>query len=309
MSDTTRIAVIGDSVAWGQGLLDEHKFSRLVAAKFGTPAQVELSVAAHSGAVIESGAKAGAIGASSEVPEAAPTIIDQVDSILHPDTVDLVILNGGINDVGLDVIFNPLTAQADLHEATVSACYKSMKALIDKATAAFSKNTCRFIVCGYYPILSPDSDPLATSEAALIHLLGIFNNGIPASFSLAEQGPIIDTLVDLAMQFWRDSDEALAQAVSDSASKPKLGGRLLFVPNTFTEANALFSTTPLLFGFGSDLAPEDEVIPARTGACNVQYSPLEIVAREICYHASVGHPNPAGASAIAQAIQQALGLP
>lgn len=305
MAYSTRIAVIGDSVAWGQGLLDAHKFSTLVAGNYGPPAEVDLFVAAHSGAVIETG-DPGTMGASGEVPEAVPAIIDQVDLVPDPQTIDLVLLNGGINDVSLGVILNPLTSTADLHIATVTACYTKMKALIAHATSVFTKTTCQFILTGYYPILSPDSDPLSVSDAAVTHLLGIYNNGIPATVASADQGPIIDKLVTLTMQFWRDSDQWLAQAVTDSAAKPRLGGRLVFVPTGFTESNALFASAPLLFGFGSDLAPEDEVIAQRTTACNIQYSPLDTINRVMCYHASVGHPNVAGASSIASVIQKTL---
>jgi hypothetical protein len=180
--------------------------------------------------------------------------------------------------------------------------------LIAKAAGVFTKPTCKFVVTGYYPILSPDSDPLTISDDALVHLLGVFGHGFPQSIEVADQGPILDAVVSLAVQFWRDSDQCLAQAVSESASSLGLGNRLFFVPNTFTEENALFASDPLLFGFGSDLAPEDEVIPQRTAACNIQYPILDPMGRVMCYHASVGHPNVAGASSIAQVIQTALGL-
>jgi hypothetical protein len=42
-----KIVVMGDSVAWGQGLLDEHKYSYLVVAHFGEKPIVQ----AHSWAI------------------------------------------------------------------------------------------------------------------------------------------------------------------------------------------------------------------------------------------------------------------
>jgi hypothetical protein len=46
--------------------------------------------------------------ANGETPEARPTIIEQCDSFADsPDTVDLVLLNGGINDIGVATILNP----------------------------------------------------------------------------------------------------------------------------------------------------------------------------------------------------------
>jgi len=62
---------------------------------------------AHSGAVIgvDSGAPAGSC--DGEVPTAFPTILQQCEAA--PDTsVNLVILNGGINDIDIRYILNPL---------------------------------------------------------------------------------------------------------------------------------------------------------------------------------------------------------
>jgi len=80
------ILTLGDSVAWGQGLLDEHKFDRIYAA--GRP----LARIAHSGAIL------GAAGDNStqheypEVPVAFPSVWQQMHSVSNWPDVDLALV-------------------------------------------------------------------------------------------------------------------------------------------------------------------------------------------------------------------------
>ena len=304
-SDPLRIVVLGDSVAWGQGLLAEHKYTSLVAGILGQPPdQVEMK--AHSGAIIGANYSGSQAPSDPEVPADAPTILAQVGQVSLPATVDVVLLNGGINDVNIRRILDPFTRTPDLHRYTVDACYRDMKILLAVAATAFAKPTCRFVVTGYYPILSPESD-VENVEAAgpLDHLLSLYGLGFPLYL---DRTLIINHVVGLAMQFWHDSDAALQRAVNESRGELNLGDRLQFVPSSFAEPNALFTDDAWLFGFDADFAAEDEVIPGREAACTVRYpGPVDFVSREVCFRASVGHPNPTGAAALAAAIGAALG--
>jgi hypothetical protein len=47
---TRALVIFGDSVTWGQGLLDAHKPGTLVAAELGTAADLGVDMRAHSGA-------------------------------------------------------------------------------------------------------------------------------------------------------------------------------------------------------------------------------------------------------------------
>lgn len=303
----SRIAVIGDSVAWGQGLVDSHKYANQIAALAGVSSPTDLCMCAHSGAVIGP-TTATTTAVNPEVPEAIPTVLSQLSSITSPATIDLLLINGGINDVSINEILNPLTDLNDLRIATKQACYAGMKSLLATAAKICTQPTCQFAVTGYYPIISPLSDPLSVSEDALVHLLGIFNNGFPLGLAKADQNLMALALSARAIQFWQDSEKFLAQAVTESAMQLNLPGRLFFVSTGFNEANALFTDNSLLFGFGPDLAPQDEVIAQRTAACNRQYSPFDPASRVMCYHASVGHPNVAGSLALSTAIAKTLGL-
>src|SRR5262249_52137845 len=105
-----RILTLGDSIPWGQGLLDGEKYDRMLAAELESyhPGGVTLERVAHSGAVIGAFGAAG-IPCPGEVPCSRLTILEQCDQFANsPETVDLVLLDGGINDVGVATILNPL---------------------------------------------------------------------------------------------------------------------------------------------------------------------------------------------------------
>src|SRR5204862_3113181 len=118
------------------------------------PEGVSLERRAHSGAVI------GAFGAtgvpqSGEVPGSRPTIIEQCDTFANsPETVDLVLLDGGINDVGVATILNPLALFPSLASRVHSACHDAMLTLLRKVSAKFTKPSCNTLVTDYYLILS-----------------------------------------------------------------------------------------------------------------------------------------------------------
>jgi lysophospholipase L1-like esterase len=98
--DSFRMVVLGDSVPWGQGLLPAHKY-HAVLETLSTTYAVSTDFMAHSGATIGGGATVGASAPDGEVPDAYPTILQQCAADTQaPDTVDLILLNGGINDVG-----------------------------------------------------------------------------------------------------------------------------------------------------------------------------------------------------------------
>lgn len=297
MAKISRIAVLGDSVAWGQGLLTPRKYANLVAASVGLqPLGIDL-MRAHSGAIIGISDPASVSASDGEIPAPAPLIVDQINAVSQPDTIDLVLVSAGINDVGVQNIVNPATAMSDLENWTTTYCHQDMQNLLRKVLGAFKNASVR--VTGYYPIISPASDPFAAAEVDLLsHLLGNFNVGFPKTL---DRGPILDAVTARTMRFWRDSTDCLQRAVSEITGG--YNDRAVFVPAPFTEDNALFAPNPSLWGFAPDLGPEDEVSAQRGKACDLMYgNPVELVQNEICHHASVGHPNVSGAKAIAEAI-------
>ncbi len=173
-------------------------------------------------------------------------IIDQVSQVQAPETVDLVLLMGSINDVNITTIFDPFTTLNDLHTLTQQACYSDMKTLLAKALTTFTKPTVQIRVIGYYPIVSPVSNPLPTPAGdPLIHFLGNFDLGFPQTL---ERDLILGALSDRGMQFWKDSTTFIQQAVRETAPAGN-AQRLAFVPVPFSPNNALFATKFVVMGF------------------------------------------------------------
>jgi hypothetical protein len=300
MPNSLRIVTLGDSVPWGQGLLESEKYDVLVkeALEPQFPGGVTLEPRlAHSGAVIRAKPAPGN-GAAGEVPVSYPTILEQCAGFTNsPETVDLVLMNGGINDVGIATILNPLDFAPLLASRTEAACYDSMLELLKTVRAKFTSSSCRILVTGYYPILSALSDPVSLPR--LLNMHGVHHE-LPDFF---EDVDILDPIVDRCEQFFRDSTNCIQEAIQKVADP-----RIAFVPSGFTEENAAFvPRTALLFGLNEELGPEDPAAPERHAQCEVTYGkPSEIFHREQCYRASAGHPNPAGAMQFKAQILAAL---
>jgi len=295
-----RIVTLGDSIPWGQGLLDDEKFDVLVrnALAASHPEGVTLESLAHSGAVI------GAFGAAGtprigEVPGSRFTIIEQCDGFDNsPETVDLVLLDGGINDVGIATILNPLALIPSLAARVSRACHDGMLTLLRKVSTKFSKATCRILVIGYYTIISDQSDPLGVHKLLSLH-------GIAVPEFIEAEADFLQAVIRRCKDFFADSTAELQRAIVD-LSDP----RVRFVASGFTEDNAIFvPNTSLLWGLDLDhgLEPLDPVAAQRRPLCDIAHSgPLEILAREQCYRASAGHPNVAGARKFGSQIIAAL---
>ena len=185
-----RMLVLGDSILWGQGLKDEHKFSYLirewlclkrqhdhVMLQQNCEASVQLHVEAHSGATIfkyQERDGASKNKSPGEVPHSNPTVVAQIkqaadfyrEQSIASDTVDLILVNGGINDLHaarlfLPFIFAPsITAEADKY------CHQKMALVLEQLVATFPN--ARIVVPGYLPLISEK-----TSSIALLELLEI----------------------------------------------------------------------------------------------------------------------------------------
>ncbi|HUE86263.1 MAG TPA: hypothetical protein VMO26_09310 [Vicinamibacterales bacterium] len=295
------LVTLGDSVPWGQGLLPEHKFSRLVADELRQtdPSLIE-HLLAHSGAVIGLGHTVTAARVHGEVPVGPPTIVEQVGGFPgEPADVPVVLVNGGINDVDIRNILNPFIRLDALHRMTIEHCYDSMRRLLEITLQRFSDPRTAVFVTGYYPILSRDSQPFRVPRLLLLH--GLQAEPPPAMMVSS----FFDLVVERCLLFWTESTLALQQAV-DEVNRETSDPRVVFVDPGYTEENAVFASDPWLWGLNSDFTPQDEVVAERRGACNAAIPGHDGLAREQCYRASAGHPNVAGARKYADAIFHAM---
>lgn len=291
--------VPGDSVVWGQGLLEADKFySKVLAAFQGKNPNGVLVRAAHSGAAIDTDDGSPNDPAPGEIPRTKPTIRQQCDSFGgDPKAVRLILLAGGINDVKVEKIISPFTSSSALHRAIELYCHVHMTTLLTTLAGKFANPDCQIIVVGYYPIISEASAPLSVPRLleALGHDFGIAQ-------TLTGRGFILSDPVDLALQFWHESDEALQRAV-DQANQIA-GNRVTFVSPGFTPDNSLFAPASCLWELNLDLSAQDPMRATREQQCQ-QFDPT-FPQSVICARASVGHPNLAGAQKYADAILRVL---
>jgi lysophospholipase L1-like esterase len=286
-----RIVVLGDSVPWGQGLETPQKFHSLVQAAISGS---DSTLLAHSGATIGVGVPPTESEVNGEVPTAYPTILQQCANFTDsPEAVDLVILNGGMNDVDFRYIINPLTDSAHLKDRVRQHCFHDMKTLLESVVARFTKPTAKIIVTSYFPLLSHQS------HVPMIDIfLAVLGVGLP-SFLSALDGPVFNKIIANCEQFYVQSSRFTQKAinqVNEAAGAP----RIFFAQPPFGPENAALAPQAWLWGVNPNLSPQDPVQAARHVACDAFET--DIVRRLTCYRASVGHPNLQGARQFADAI-------
>ncbi|MBK0009741.1 SGNH/GDSL hydrolase family protein [Bacillus sp. S35] len=298
--DTFHTLVIGDSVSWGQGLAEHEKHYSLVGnaikARNGNIGYYT-QVLAHSGAIIGVNDNSSLPTTDGEVPNSYPTIIKQCDLFVgEPSKVDLIIMDGGINDVNLRTVLNPFT-DIELTELHRKHFLDGSKTLLEKVATTFSN--AKVIVTGYYPPVSEHSD-LSAVEILLV-ALGIAVQGIPggigAGFLTKQHLQIIHAR---SMQLANESKVFLQQAVDETNANLTGEKRFFFAdPNIDGEHSAL-TDDPYVFGINLDMSPQDFIAAERLVSCTK--SGCTGVDFEICKRASIGHPNKKGAIAYAEAI-------
>ena len=299
-----RMVTLGDSIMWGQGLRESEKFSTQVQQWLETTVgrSVQLDVFAHSRAVIAPDeAHDRQPPKPGEVPDRHPSITAQAACVPHPEDVDLVMIDGGINDMGAQHIVNPLhvTDLNWIRERAFWGCGK-MEDLLARAVLPRFTKAC-VVVTGYYPLISGASDPLRLADliARLCpEVVGAVSTAIGA------------LLAPLAAQSraWADaSDEALHQAVE--AANRKFHESTPQIPPSAPRARAVLARIP----FGPEhcyaapatglwlLGEEDSVAEQRRGQCR-QFAPLD----PLCPFEPAFHPNRHGAEVYAKAVTTQL---
>ena len=296
------IVTIGDSVCWGQGLLDVHKFDRIFAAG------AELNRVAHSGAILGSATDNSTQKEYPEVPVSYPSVWQQVEAVEDWTDVDLVILNGGINDVSLTRILSPWVSAQQIEQLTQQFCLAEMARLLPVAVGKLVKPGARIAVLGYYPILSPLTEFDDMRQAQML----MESHGV-ATMSAAlgtqpDTAALVPRIVENCMTFWTVSDTALQAAVAQTNAA--LGrNACVFVATPFTEVNALWAPKAQLWQLSALLDAEDEaeIKVLRDRACDELYGDVVHLFTWIkCDRASVGHPDVSGAAWIAEALAAAL---
>ncbi len=155
--------VLGDSIMWGQGLRDQDKswwrVKNWLQQKTGR--RVKELVEAHSGAaiIVSSPAKKFFISNNGEVNLLTPTINEQVDNAVRyyddPGKVDLILVNGCINDVGVDNLLDTSRSLDSLETSIREKCGQRMQSLLKRIATGFPQ--AHVVLTGYYRIVSPQT--------------------------------------------------------------------------------------------------------------------------------------------------------
>jgi lysophospholipase L1-like esterase len=332
--------ILGDSVMWGQGLENKVKFTNIVESElFAIVGTVKVLDKSHSGATILPKDKAFLVE-SGEVPTLTPTLWQQLDSAVQtyqclgaqhpncktvePKDVNLVLLNGGMNDVGFQRIFNPFSSDRSLKRASHKYCDKRMKELLDKVLSTFENAT--VIVTGYYPVIC--SGLGGTDPNFIRHLIDSYFGNDPrgqkilGKKKLQSQNWVFTRMAKLSALWKKVSDEDFIKSIDKAnrtAGKPRAHfARLETFPNSYCYA-ASETRLWLLNGFDSNKDPvtDDHLLRERIDVlCGPAKSDMDaatnmnaisrLILEGTCKPAGTGHPNVQGAALYAEEIMNVL---
>ncbi|MBA2380262.1 MAG: hypothetical protein H0V76_11880 [Blastocatellia bacterium] len=320
--------VIGDSLVWGQGLREDQKFYTATKAWLrddvlgGHP--VNMNVHAHSGASImlsEEEAKAFVRAEIAkdlqfypEINLSSPSIKTQVD-VAHagysdPTAVGLVLLSGGVPEVGTSNIINPFRDNDSLRADIEKYCYGHMKQLLERTAVAFPNATLALV--GYYPIITRHT-PMKRIVNDVLAVYNwprwtrpLVNNRAKRIVWRRYRGRMIER----SRIWYEDSTNYLNKAVDDVNAT--LGAdRIVFVPTGFGEENGYGAEKTFLWHVGKGGAAADPMRSVRVEECRPTLDELrrrtELKYRtRVCELASIGHPNIEGSAEIAASIRRTL---
>jgi len=330
---TTRplqMLVLGDSILWGQGLKTEHKSWHYVKAwlEKNTGRRVVERIEAHSGAVIERSSLTDNLTSSNrEVNVGLPTIHDQIDNALgfypDPTSVDLVLLSGCGNDVGVQKLLDAANA-GEVDDMTEAKCGSPVENVLRRITSAFP--SAQVVITGYYPFFSDET----RNDFVLKGLARRFFNTQANGGSRMSSKEVFERLKLNSNQWYQASNNRLAAAVrtiNGEMGRQRIVFAKIDFPATYSFAapqthlwnlnRSPFRMAMLFLSFGKVLLPSnDEVRKQRTASCNELYKeqPKETsedqrnrkALRLFCRYAALGHPNRKGALLYADVITATL---
>jgi hypothetical protein len=340
--DPIQMLVLGDSIMWGQGLKTEHKFSWRVKCwlQEKTGREVQTRIEAHSGAHLE--------GIFTNLPFESddgeinlpfPTINEQLDAAAQfygpsrPD-VDLILIDGCINDVDVSNLLNVSTTPEWLRETIAKSCGAGMHKLLRRVTENFPN--AQVMVTSYYRVISSE-----TEDNAFIRLLVKKLNSESRDAQHMTYQEMRARLIMLSELWYKISTASLGEAVAainKELGEKSLPARVAFIEIDFWPEHSFSASNTLLwnFMFGSTnlsgfrkvilaltlgtaaYKPDDEVRDTRIRRCKEVFkapkdrkeSKNEREDRKnhllICRYASLGHPNQMGALVYTEAIKGKL---
>jgi hypothetical protein len=330
--------VVGDSIMWGQGLKQERKFWWRIKCwlQEKTGREVKEKIEAHSGAAIEAASMGGMLYSSNgEVPSFTPSVNQQIDEarLYYPDraVVDLVLVNGCINDVDVRNLLNSATKLEPLEANIKEACGVRMQKLLRRIVGEFPN--AHLIVTGYYNIFSNETDHNRFTAMLVKKLTSPTENDEELSDTEMRR-----RLVAISDLWYRVSTRSLMEAVNIVKAELIAPARIHFAEIDFAPEHAFAAPESLLWNFkfaSTNLSglrraivivtlgtaaykPNDQVREMRGESCKEIYKRMkkkgetkeEKEKREsiylACRYASLGHPNQMGALVYTESIKGQL---
>lgn len=302
--DPSRLNVIalGDSMMWGQGLERPATYATLTAKAISAlerrPIQTFLNLA-RSGAQIQAtreerdrfvdlypsllkrseidafraggAAEALALRLFGDLPSTFPTVHAQIERVdaSSAKNFDIVLLDGGANDIDFDDVVNPLVHAKDFFDhydpLIRRICFDQTVELLKRVRMRFSKADVLFF--GYYTPFSELSNVDEIEELAKSMSDSVA--GFLEDFADAAGFKLPDIVRRVRTRAAWASARSLhfhKLAVLASIADKALPGTVMFVPPGFQPRNAIFASQPFIFADYSD-PTTDKLQPERLQAC------------------------------------------
>ena len=332
------LLVLGDSILWGQGLKEEHKAWHQVETwlEQTTGREVHAKIEAHSGAVIGASASSpdsSTVWIDGEINRAAPTVNEQINYALRSysdrSEVDLVLVDGCINDIDARRLLNASNTPAGIRDLAQAKCGAPVEALLEKIAASFPN--AHVIITGYYPIVSEKT----SNDLFMRALNRRLYTPAPGTPHRSDK-ELRRQLIDISKEWYQSSNQKLADAARAVDAKLSAGGsrqRVRFAKVEFLPDYAFGSHESRLWGFDASplrkllvilafgrvsIRTNDETRHQRSESCEEVFKRPEgepkdqKKAREwrlmLCKLAALGHPNRKGSAMYVEAITNQLKL-
>jgi lysophospholipase L1-like esterase len=327
--------VLGDSIMWGQGLNEQNKawFQVKSWLKENTSREVRETIEAHSGALVgvNDAPPSNYSRPDGEVSSAVPTVNHELDRALkayaNPSQVDLVLVDGCINDVDVRNLLNAANSSDDVKRMATEKCGLPVQALLGRVASSFP--SAHVIVTGYFPIISEKTP----NSLLMKGMARMFYQPGPKPAKLKTRD-LRESLIAVSRTWYQTSNAALGDAVKKVGADLTIRGsrqRVLFVEIPFPPEYSFNAPESRLWGFNASflrkllavltlgrvsLKTNDERQSQRVAICNELYrKPASETANQrsererrrlLCRYASLGHPNRKGAAIYADAIVDKL---
>ena len=332
------LLVLGDSILWGQGLKEEHKAWHQVESwlEQTTGREVRAKIEAHSGAVIgssDSSPDSSTVWIDGEINRAVPTVNEQIDYALRSysdrSQVDLVLVDGCINDIDARRLLNASNTPAGIRELAQAKCGTPVEALLEKIASSFPN--AHVIMTGYYPIVSEKT----SNDLFMRALNRRLYTPAPGAPHRSDK-ELRRQLIEISKEWYQSSNQKLADAARAVDARLSAGGsrkRILFAKVEFLPDYAFGSHGSRLWGFDASplrkllvilafgrvsIRTNDETRRQRSESCQQVFKRPEGETKDqkrardwrlmLCKLAALGHPNRKGSAMYVEAITNQLKL-